>query len=160
MSEIHPEGVEPAAASPSGSRRPPRNVPLAVLWAIVVAIIGGYVCGLAISRFGSVGSISLWGLGALAGHVGRKILGAPSRPVAWCLVTACTVAFVFAEVCWIHWNTVQGREGWWTAIGFLPAFVDEYSLSALIGAIFTFTGALSAFQQTARRYRIVMVVEE
>ena len=110
MSDIHSEGAEPVAASRGDSRRPPRNVPLAVLWAIAVAAIGGHACGLAISQFGLFGSISLWGLGALAGHVGRRILGAPSRPVAWCLVVACVVAFVFAEVCWLHWNTVQGKE--------------------------------------------------
>ena len=160
MSGFGSADAKPAAASPSGSKRPPRNVPLAILWAIAVATLGGYICGLAISEFGTFGAISLWGLGAGAGHVGRKLLGAPSRPVAWCLVVACVAALVFAEVSWVHWNTVQGEEGWWAAVGLLPAFVEEYSFSALVGGVFTGMGALSAFQQTARRYRIVMIVEE
>ena len=160
MSEIRSETAEPAAVPPGSSRKPPQNVPLAVLWAIVVAVLGGYVCGVALSRFQVFGGIALWGLGALAGCVGRKILGAPSRPVAWCLVAACAVAFVFAEVCWLRWETVQGEEGWWAAAGFFLQFVRQAPVPAFIGGIFTCMGALSAFQQTARRYRIVMVVEE
>ena len=160
MSDTHSEDTGPATTSPAGPKQPPRNVPLAFLWAIAVAAIGGYLCGMAISEFGRFGAISLWGLGAGAGYVGRKILGAPSRPVAWCLVVACVVAFVFAEVCWLHWNTIQGEAGWWTAAGLFPQFLRQASIPAFIGGIFTFMGALSAFQQTAHRYRIVMVVED
>ena len=160
MSEIHSETAQSAATTPGSPKKSPQNVPLAVLWAIAVATIGGYVCGLAISQFGTFGSISLWALGALAGSMGRKILGAPSRPVARCLAVACAVAFVVAEVCWIHWHMIGGDESWWAAIALIPKFVQRLSVAAFVGAIFTFMGALSAYQQMARRYRIVMVVEE
>ncbi len=160
MSQTNSQPPDPPALPPSSPKTSPQNVPLAIIWAIAVAILGGYLCGLAISQFGWQGSISLWGLGALAGHFGRKILKAPCRPVAWCLVAACAAAFVLAEICWIRWETVQGQEGWWAAAGRLLQFVREAPRPAFIGALFAGLGAYSAYQQTARRYRIVMVVEE
>lgn len=141
------------------SRESANNAPWAIGWAVVAGMGGGYVCGLAISRFGEIGSISLWALGALAGYVGRKIISVPSRLVGWVLVVACGAAFVIAEVCWIHWNTKQGAESWWTAFTLLPMFVQEYEIAALFGAILTVFGALSAYRQTAIRYRLVAVDE-
>ena len=160
MSGFDPESAKPAPGSRGNSRQLPRNVPLAILWAIAVATAGGYVCGLALSQFQVIGGISLWGLGALAGYVGRKILGAPCRPVAWCLVVVCVAAFFFAEICWLRWETVQGEESWLAGAGHFLQFVREAPMPAFIGGLFTFMGALSAFQQTARRYRIVMIVDD
>jgi hypothetical protein len=135
---------------------------LAVAWALAVAVAGGYACGLAISvrRVGEVGCVLLWPLGALAGYLGRKIIKNPSRLVGWLLAGACGVALIFAEVCWIHWRTDQGATGWWTAFTWLPVFVQEYPRSALIGAIFAVLGAISAYRQTALRYRMVAIYEE
>ncbi len=133
------------------------NLPFVAAWAACVATCGGLACGLAINRFGEFGSVSLWALGALSGYVGRKIIAAPSRSVGWGLVAANLSALVVAEVCWIHWNTVQGAEGWWEAVGLFPTFIVEYDRSALIAAVFCIFGAWSAYQQTAIRYRLVAV---
>ena len=133
------------------------NLPFVAAWAACVATCGGLACGLAINRFGEFGSVSLWALGALSGYGGRKIIAAPSRSVGWGLVAANLSALVVAEVCWIHWNTVQGAESWWDAVGLFPIFIVEYDRSALIAAVFCIFGAWSAFQQTAIRYRLVAV---
>jgi hypothetical protein len=122
----------------------------AVAWAIVVGTFGGYACGLAISRFGELGSASLWALGALAGYVGRRILAAPSHWVGCVLAAANVCALVVAEVCWIHWNTIQGAASWQQALALLPTFVRDYELAALIGAVFCGFGAWSAYQRVLR----------
>ena len=100
------------------------------------------------------------GIGALGGHVSRKIVTTANRLVAWTLVVACGSALVIAEVCWIHWNTRQGSESWWKAFTLLSTFVQEYERAALIAAIFTVFGAWSAYRQTAVRYRLVAVEED
>ena len=89
--------------------------------------------------------------------MGRAIAGAPSLLLGWMLVVANMSAFVFAEVCWIHWNLVEGAESWWAAVMLLPRFVAEYELSVLIGAIFTAMGCWSAYRRTAMRFRLVPV---
>ncbi len=155
-----PETPAPSKSAPDDPRPAARNQPLAIIWAVAVALLGGYVCGLAISQFGTLGSASLWALGVLAGFAGRKILTAPSRPIAWTLAVACVPALVIAEVCWIHWNTRQGAASWWIALMLFPTFLTEYKLDAAIAAVFTLFGALAAFRQTAYRYRLVAVVEE
>ncbi len=119
-----------------------------VIVATLTATIGGYVCGLAISRFGELGSASLWLLGAIAGYVSSKIMNAPSRAVGWGLAVACGLAMLVAETCWIHWKTVQGAEGWWISFALLYTFVQDYQVSALLAAIFTVFGAVSAYRQS------------
>jgi hypothetical protein len=131
---------------------------LAIAWAILVGIAGGYACGLAINtRFGEIGSVSLWALGVLAGYVGRKITTAPSRLVGWILVAGCVCALVIAETCWIQWNIEDAEESWWSAFTLLPRFVKQFQLAALFAAIFTCFGASSAYRATAVRYRLVAV---
>lgn len=127
---------------------------------VIAGLGGGVLCGLVIDRYGVVGSISLWALGALSGFVARKLISHPSRVVGWSLVVACVVALAFAEVCWIHWNTKQGAEGWWIAVTFLPTFVREYEVAAFVAAVFTGLGAWSAYRQVAVRYRLVAVDDE
>ena len=102
----------------------------------------------------------MWLVGEAAGVVGRKLVAEKSKLAGVILVVACVGALVIAEVCWLHWKTVQGEESWWAAIRLLPTFVREYTLSAAIGAIFCFIGASSAYRQVARRYRIIDVVED
>ena len=127
------------------------NVPLAIVWTLIIATVGGVACGLLIDRFGELGSISLWAMGALAGYVAQRILGGGSRLVSFALVASCVSAFVIAETCWIHWNTKQGAESWLAAFALLPTFVKDYEIAALMGAIFTGFGAWSAYRQTADR---------
>ena len=130
-----------------------KNVPLAMAWAVVVATGGGFVCGLAIDRYGELGSITLWAMGAFAGYVAQKILGGRSRVVGAVLVVSCVSVFVISETCWIHWNIKQGADSWLAAFRLLPTFVQEYERAALFGAIVTALGAWSAYSQTALRYR-------
>ena len=125
-----------------------------------MAVGGGFLCGVLVSEFGEFGSIALWGLGALAGFVSRKITVTPCKGVAWGLVVACAIAAVIAETCWLRWNTVPGQEGWLKAISLLPTFVQNYTLSAAMAVLFTAFGASSAFFQAGRRYRRVVVYED
>lgn len=134
-----------------------KNVPLAMVWALITATAGGFACGLVIDRYGELGSITLWAMGAVAGYVGQRILTGRSRLVGFVLIASCVSALVIAEVCWIHWNTEQGAESWLTAFTLLPTFVQEYERAALIGAMFTGFGAWSAYRQTAARYRRVAI---
>jgi hypothetical protein len=136
----------------AGSTATSQQIGLVVLWAMTVAAAGGYLTGLAIDRFGWPGIAAVWAVGGVAGFVGRKLLTAPHRLAGGTLVVACVFAIVVAETCWLHWNTVQGEEGWWAAFAWLPIFVQEYELSALFAAIFTGFGAMSAYRQTAVRY--------
>jgi len=84
-------------------------------------------------------------------------MNAPGRVVGWALVIACGAALLIAEACWIHWNTVQGADSFWTAFTLLFTFVQEYQISALLGTIFTVFGAASAYRQTVVRFRIELV---
>ena len=111
--------------------------------------VGGYVCALAIHRYGTMGCVALWLLGAVTGFVARKIVGEPSQLVGWMLVIAGVCALVIAEVYWIHWNIEQGTESWWTAATLLVKFVQQYELAAIIGAVMTGFGCWSAYRQTA-----------
>lgn len=133
---------------------------LVVCWAVAVTGLGGYAAGLAITKFGTLGTVSLWLVGEAAGFGGRKIVSQKSKFAGVILVGACLGAFVIAEVCWLHWKTIQGEESWLAAIRLLPTFLQEYTLAAIIGGVFCLIGANSAFRCVARRYRIVHVVEE
>ena len=126
-----------------------RHVAWAVLWGVFCGTAGGFVCGLAVDRFGEMGSVSLWALGALGGYVARRITTAPSRLVGWTLVAACLCALVIAETCWIHWDTKQGSESWWAAFTLLPTFAQQYQISAIFASIFALFGAWSAYRTTA-----------
>jgi hypothetical protein len=137
---------QPPDSTPSAMQ-----LPLVIGLALAVALLGGVACGWAISYFGELGSISLWLLGVLAGLAGKKIIAGPSRLTAWLLVVACVVAFAIAEICWIHWATKQGAEGWWKSVTLLLTFVQQYRIAALAGTIFTVFGALSAYRHTARQ---------
>ena len=118
---------------------------MAVAWSLISALAGGLLCGLCVSRFGEFGALALAACGAFGGYVSRKITHGPSKAAGICAVVAACLMFFTAETCWIRWNTVQGETGWWTALTFWPAFVREYELSALIGAVFAAYGAWCAY---------------
>ena len=150
-------GIPPERATSATS---PLQLVLLTGWAIAVACLGGYLCGLAIAKLGTIGTASLWLAGEGAGFVGRKLISEKSRIAGTILVFACLIAFVFAEVCWIHWRIIPARESWLAAVRYLPTFVEKYTLAAVIGGVFCFMGANSAYRQVARRYRIVHIMEE
>jgi F0F1-type ATP synthase assembly protein I len=131
-----------------------QHLPLAMASAVFASIVGGIGCGWLIDRLGELGSIALWPLGFAAGTISRKLTVAPSR-VAWFQVAACVLAMLIAETCWLHWNTVQGEKGWWESMILLPAFVDDYTVSAVVAATFTAFGCFSAYGTAGRRYRLV-----
>jgi hypothetical protein len=138
-----------------------RAVPLALVWCAVLFAIGTVVCSWLVVQFSELGGIGLWAVGGLGGFVARKITRSPSAFVAWVLVGICIILFPIAEVSWIHWKTKQGAElSWLQCIPLLTVFVREYKFAALIGALFTYFGAQSAYWQAGRRYRMVMVAEE
>jgi hypothetical protein len=120
-------------------------VPIAIVWSLVVALGGGLACGLCVSRYGEFGALSLAACGAFAGYVSRKITQGPSKIAGLCQVIAMCLAFVVAYTCWIHWKTVKGEESWWVAFTLWPAFIREYELSALIGAVLAGCGAWYAY---------------
>lgn len=138
----------------------PLQVALVSCLAMAVMSLGGYASGLAITKFGTLGAASLWLIGEVAGAAGRKLIPEKNKLAGVILAVACVVAFLVAEVCWIHWRIVPAQQSWSAAIRYLPTFVERYTTSALIGAICCFMGASSAYRKVARRYRIVHVVEE
>ena len=138
----------------------PMKLALLLCWAAAVVCIGGFAAGLAIVEFGTLGALSLWPVGEAAGFVGRKLVPEKSKLAGVILVVACVGAFVLAETCWIHWDTVQGEASWLASIRLLPAFVQERPRAAVFGCFFCVIGANSAYRRVARRYRIVHVVED
>ena len=149
--------------APSQSSQEPlssQQATLISLWSTVVAFVGGCLCGLVISEFGTLGAASLWLLGEAAGAVGKKIVPQKNKMVGFVLAIACLVSFVVAEVWWLRWNTVQGEESWIVAVRLLPTFVKEYTRSTIIGAIFAAIGANAAYRHMARRYRTIHVADD
>lgn len=118
---------------------------MAIGWALVVAVGGGFLCGLAVSRYGTFGAVGLAVFGVLGGSISHKITRGPSKVAALALLLAMVVAFFVAETCWIRWNTENGELGWWAAITTWPAFIREKELAALIGAACAVWGAWSAY---------------
>lgn len=141
----------PIAVDAELSRDSPLRVAVVVVFlGLAMAIIGGWLCGLMIDRFGVAGSISLWALGFICGFVAAKLSTASSRVLTSSLITACVVAFVFAEVCWIHWN-IKDAETWLAAMAKFPLFLKEFQLDAFIAGIFTLFGCQAIYRQTAMR---------
>lgn len=139
---------------------PPVHLAFLLCWTGVIVAFGGFASGLAIAKFGILGCISLWLVGEGAGFGWHKIVPQKSKVAGAALVIACVGAFLVAEVCWIHWKTVQGEESWWAAVQLLPTFFAEYTSSAIIGGVFCMIGSHSAYRRAARRFRIVHVVED
>lgn len=145
-SEPNPSIVTELKSSPVES---PAKRALSVAWASVVALAGGVACGWCLDRYGTLGAISLWPLGAIAGFIAVR-LKLSGRFCAWALVAACLVAFVVAETCWIRWHE---EKGWWDAVRYWPTFITEYEVPVLVGIVLAAFGAESAFRQTRRATR-------
>lgn len=143
----------PIPPTPAGAA--PARVAVAACWAVIVAAAGGLAFGWLSGQFGQYGAIGLWGVGAIAGAGSRKITREPSVIAAWCQVAACALALVIGQVCWLHWNTVQGEESWLAAVSLLVTYFQKYQLTAAIEALFAGFGAYSAYTTAGKRYRIV-----
>jgi hypothetical protein len=156
MNDYRPSMPEPPGAPGlPGSANPPKNLALALLWILLLTIVGGAVCAWSFKELGSLGGLSVWAVGALGGFVTRKIRGAACLTVAWLLVAVCLLMLLIGEVSYLHWK--EGTESWGKAISLLPKFVREMKLDALIDSLFTVFGAVSAYQQAGRRYRLVAI---
>ncbi len=133
---------------------PKRDESLRTIGAIVIGVLvataGGVLCGMAINRFGELGSLSLWGLGVIAGIIARRVMGQPCRGVAWGLVAACIIAAFVAETWWMRYAPILGHTDWQQAIAYWPTFIGRYTTAAVIAALFTGFGATSAFWSVAR----------
>lgn len=138
--QIAPEMKPPPVESPEKRG-------LSVAWAVVVALAGGLACGWCLDRYGTLGAISLWPLGAIAGFIAAR-LKLSGWFCGWALVAACLVAFLVAETCWIRWHEA---EDWWEAVRYWPTFITEYEVPVLVGTVLAAFGAESAFRQTRRR---------
>jgi hypothetical protein len=145
----HPASAQRAAEAA------PRRQPLAAVWALVVAIGGGFACGWLMTWHPILGAIALWPLGAAGGYVSRRLTVGPSRFAAWCLVAACAVALLVAQICWIHWNMELRDDRWDTAIAWIGKYYQRFGFNALIEAICAAFGAFSAYSTAGRRYRLV-----
>lgn len=73
----------------------------------------------------------------------------PSKAAGICQAIGVGLAFVVAETCWLHWETVDGESSWSAAIRLWPLFLREYTVSALIGAGCAAYGAWSAYDYAA-----------
>jgi hypothetical protein len=153
--ESKPQGTAGNVRMERIPEAPPRRVPLAIAGAAAVAIVGGVACGCLTGILGEWGFMSLWPLGFIAGTISRRLTVAPSRIAAWCQVAACVLAMLLAVVWWLRWNTVQGEKGWSVSVTYLPTFVEEYTVSAVIAAIAATVGGCSAYSTAGRRYRLV-----
>lgn len=127
------------------------DITAAIAWSVFIAFTGGIACGWCVSHLGELGSLSLAACGALAGYVSRKLTRRASKLAGACQVIATCLAFFIAETCWLHWNTRNGEPSWWAAISVWPAFLREYTTSAVIAAACTAYGAWSAYGYAAGR---------
>ncbi len=163
-------GAAGQGAGPSRSSVPtqPRLVPVAIVWAAIVAVGGGLLTGFLIGQFGVYGAIAFYGLGVAGGFVSRKITGAAAPVAGWALAVACLIAFAVAEVSWYHWTYDHWDEAlgehrpttWLEAARFAPKFLwAKARPSTFIGALLAAFGAESAYRQAAKRYRWVAVEE-
>jgi hypothetical protein len=128
----------------------PTKILTIVLLAAIIAFGGGLMCGRIMAEHKIVGAITLWPLGAVAGYFGRKIVQGPNRTAGLLLCGGCVLAWLVADTAWIRWDTVQGEQGWATAIHLLPTFFREYWLLATLTGISTLAGILSIQQQFSR----------
>lgn len=139
----------------------PEGLSSGMQWAIIGAlslltvVVGGYLSGCAIDRFGAMGAVAIWATGGIAGFVAAKLVS-PDRAFGYLLAAAVVVAFLVAETCWIHWH-IKGAETLTAAVALLPQFFSDYSTDALVGGVLTFFGASSAYRQAGIRYRYIPV---
>jgi hypothetical protein len=140
-----------------------------MVWACLLAVVGGLVAGLALEKFGMLGAIVFWFVGALGGFVSRKLTQAPHRATAWCLVNACLVAFALGETSWYRWTytipdpvTGEHRDPTWVeAFSRVPKFLWQHAPIALAaGALSTFFGAQSAYRQAGQRFRMILAPDQ
>lgn len=118
--------------------------------AVIMIVLGGFLGGWLVGQVGSLGSIIIWGGGALSGAIARR-KGVFENPVAGGILAAgCLLAGVNAEIYWLHGNVEQARESWMAAVSCLPQFVVEYTRDALVMGLFAAFGAWSAYCQVTQ----------
>ena len=139
----------PAVHAPPAATESPVKRMMSVVWALVVALAGGAVCGWCIDRLATLGALSLWPLGVVAGYIAAR-LNISGRFAAWTQVAACLLAFLVAETYWIRSNEA---DGWWPAVCYWPTFISDYEVPALVGVACAAFGAEAAFRQTRRARR-------
>jgi hypothetical protein len=140
------------------------------VWAVVVAVAGGFLTGMLIFKFRMIGAFGLWGVGALGGFVSRKITRTACPIAAYSLIAACFVALALAEANWYRWTytipdpvTGEQRDATLTeALQRTPKFMWQNApIGLAVGVLCAFFGAQSAYVLAAgRRYRMVAVAED
>ncbi len=170
MNESQSASSAPLSDTPAQPRRVPLQlVVVAVAWAVLVAVAGGFLTGMLIFKFKMIGAFGLWGVGALGGFVSRKITRTACPIAAYSLIVASFVALALAEANWYRWTytmpdpvTGEQRDATLTeALLRTPKFMwQEAPVGLAVGAICAGFGAQSAFIQAARHYRLVAVAED
>ena len=163
-------GSAPAASAVPPSPTTPRLVPVAIAWAVVVAVVGGVLTAQLMLHLNAsfIGTVLLWGVGAVGGFVSRKITAAASPLAGYCLVAACVLSMCIADVVWHHGAvtipdpvTRERRDPTWQeSVQRVPKYLmNEKQATLLLGVICTIFGAQSAYWQAGKRYRLVAVAE-
>ena len=144
---------------PSTDMTSQRDLVIGSVAAICTMALGGYLCALAVDRFGEMGGVSFWLLGWVAGSIAKALMSRPRKQIGYAMAISVVMAMLIAEVCWIRWN-IKDVDSWSKAVSLFPQFCREYQISVISAALFTFFAASSAYSQAGKRYRLVEVVED
>ncbi len=131
-----------------GPRTDFRHLFVSVAVAVMITLLGAFVCGLALLRYGPIGAVTLWGTGAIGGFVATRVL-VRGDGLAWLLATSVVLAMLLGEICWLHWNST-GIGSWSYAVSRLGAYFRLYPTESLVMVIFAIGGAMSAYRQARR----------
>ncbi len=142
-----------STGSPSGESLPPQILAAGLVWALVVAIGGGWICGVLLLKFRMLGYLSLLAIGVLGGVVSRRISRRSVPMLGWALAAAILIAMVFGQVYFRRYG-VRDVEAWGQAFAAWPKMVlsPGYRKSTLIALICAALGAHSACWRAGRRF--------
>jgi hypothetical protein len=151
------DGPSPATSSTgsiSDESLPPQILASGLAWALVVAIGGGWICGVLLLKYRMLGFLSLMVIGVLGGAVSRRISRRSVRLLGGALAVAVLIAMVLGQVYWLRYG-VRDVEAWGQAFAAWPTMVTSpgYRNSTIIALICAALGAHSAYWRAGKRFR-------
>jgi hypothetical protein len=136
---------------------PPLSTVLAAIgWAIVVAVVGGILCGWTVVIFGRMGLISLLLLGILAGVVSRRITGRGWMWVGIVQAAAVILAWFLADIYWLRYAEFavgEGADSWLEAMQMFFTLHDLAPQFFFVGLVCTALGAISAYMRAGSKWQ-------